>query len=575
MADLFDNRYRFVKDLGFGGFGRVFLAEEEKSKHLVAIKQLNNKDKKRQDSIVHEMQFLGKFNHSYIVGYRHYFIQDELLYIVMEYCSHGSLWIMMQKQKITSTFIWKWMDTLTQTMQFVHEKKIIHHDIKPANILFNEDRIIKISDFGVANTDGGTKAYLSPEALDWDLDTSKDERVDIYALGVTLLELLTGKNPFAKKSDDEILALHDKKDFGIDQLPNWQQEIILKAIAKLPEQRFQTMREFNEAVRAKYVPIVFEKEVIRAGDLAAKAGVFLKRKKWRKAYSLLDYAENQLKPNVNVLQLKGKYHLLQQQLERAQGYYEKALIWNPRLDVQKELGWINLAKSNYPTAISLLSDYLHRNPSDYEAYNLLLQCFYETDRYELATDLAKTLLNFDKGNVCFENNYYISAVMQEIGKKINPDELMKTCNLNNPFLLYNTDVVFEKELSHNFDKEPLLKSKLLFMDYRFRNFSPGKLFITNLDSSAPIVHETNESMIRIGRERFKCNELSVPGGTSISRRHCVIINCKDDIWLYDLNSTGSYLNDNLVNGKVPLVGRNVIRIGNTAYEITNDRSKLL
>jgi serine/threonine protein kinase len=105
MADLFDNRYRFVKDLGFGGFGRVFLAEEEKSKHLVAIKQLNNKDKKRQDSIVHEMQVLGKFNHPNIVGYKHYFIQEELLYIVMEYCALGSLSAMMQHQKTTSTFV--------------------------------------------------------------------------------------------------------------------------------------------------------------------------------------------------------------------------------------------------------------------------------------------------------------------------------------------------------------------------------------------------------------------------------------------------------------------------------------
>ena len=101
------------------------------------------------------------------------------------------------------------------------------------------------------------------------------------------------------------------------------------------------MKEFNEAIRAKYVPIVFDKEVLRAGTIAVKAGQLLKRKKWSKAINLLDYAEAQLKPNVNVLQLKGKYYLLQQKLELAKSYYEKALIWNPRLDVQKELGWIN------------------------------------------------------------------------------------------------------------------------------------------------------------------------------------------------------------------------------------------
>jgi serine/threonine protein kinase len=575
MPDLFDNRYRFINDLGIGGCGRVFLAKEEKSDHLVAIKQLNNQDKAKQESIIHEMQMIARFNHPNIVGYKHYFIQDELLYIVMEYCSLGSLSAMMRDKKTTSTFVWKWLDTLTQTLQFVHEKKIIHHDIKPGNILFTEERNIKIADFGVANTVGGTDGYRSPEAFNWNSDSIKDERVDIYALGVTLMEILTGKNPFSYKSNDEILALHDQKDFGITHLPNWQQEIILKAIAKLPEQRFQNMKEFNEAIQAKYVPMVFDKEVLRAGTIAAKAGQLLKRKKWSKAINLLDYAEKQLKPNVNVIQLKGKYYLLQQKLELAKTYYEKALMWNPRLDVQKELGWINLEKKNYPTAISLLSDHLHRNPSDYEAYNLLLQCFYETNRYELAMDLAKTLLEVDKGNICFENNYYISSVMQNIGKKIRPEGLMKSYNSNNPFINYNSDLVFEKDLSHGFEKKPTLKSKLLFMDYRFKSFHPGSLYLTALSSPTPIMQELNEPIIKIGREHFNGNDLFVPGGTSISRRHCLIINCKEDVWLYDLESTGTFLNDELVNGKNPLVGKNILRIGSAEYEITNDKTKLL
>jgi serine/threonine protein kinase len=575
MPDLFDNRYRFVNDLGVGGCGKVFLAKEEKSNHLVAIKQLNNQDRERQDSIIHEMQIIARFNHPNIVGYKHYFIQDELLFIVMEYCSLGSLYAMMRNQKATSTFVWKWLDTLTQTLQFVHEKKIIHHDIKPGNILFTEERNIKIADFGVANTGGGTNGYRSPEAFNWEIDCVKDERVDIYALGVTLIELLTGKNPFSFKSDDEILAMHDQKDFGITHLPNWQQEIILKAIAKLPEQRFQNMREFNEAIQSKYVPIVFDKEVLRAGTIAIKAGQLMKRKKWSKTINLLNYAEEQLKPNVNVLQLKGKYYLLQQKIDLAKSYYEKALIWNPMLDAQKELGWINLEKKNYPTAISLLSDHLHRNPSDYEAYNLLLQCFFETSRYELAMDLAKTLLTFDKGNVCFENNYYIGCAMQKIGKKIRPEDLMKSYNSNNPFINYNSDLVFEKDLSHGFEKKPTLKSKLLFMDYRFKNFHPGTLYITDFSSTAQNARELTNPIIKIGREHFRGNNISVPGGTSISRRHCLIINYKDDVWLYDLDSTGTYLNDERVKGKIPLVGKNILRIGDIDYEITNDITKLL
>lgn len=575
MPDLFDNRYRFIQDLGFGGFGKVILAKEEKSDHLVAIKHLHVQDKDEQDNLIREMRMISKFNHPHIVNYKHHFQQEGLLYIVMEYCAEGSLRSMMAKQKITTSFIWKWFDTLTETLQFVHEKNIVHHDIKPDNILFTEERVIKISDFGVSNTGGGTNGYMSPETSSWDTDTVKDERVDIYSLGVTLMELLTGKNPFSFKSEDEVLALHDKKDFGITHLPYWQQEIILKAIAKIPEQRFQNMKEFNEAIKAKSVPVIFDREVLKAGNLAEKANRFIKRKKWIKALSLLDYAETQLKTHVNVLRSKGKYYLLQHRLTEAQTYFEKALKWNPRLDIQKELGWINLEMKNYPTAISLLSDHLHRNPSDYEGYNLLLQCFYETNRYELAIDLAKTMLEFDKNNQCFENNHYISYVLQNIGKPISPTVLLKSFDADNPFLEYNHEVVLENDLSHNFDKHPTLKSKLLFMDFRFNNFKAGTIFITNSNVAKQKSGETTDPIFKIGRGSYSCNDLKVPGGTAISRRHCLVINCKDDVWLYDLESTGTFINGVRVYGKSPLVGKNIIRIGEAEFEMTNDKTKLL
>ncbi len=575
MQELFDNRYKFVQDLGNGGFGKVFLAKEEKSNHLVAIKQLHNKNKKQQDALIYEMQMIGRFNHPNIVSYKHHFVQDELLYIVMEYCSNGSLRGMMRKEKVSATFLWKWINTLTETLQYVHEKKIIHHDIKPDNILFTEDRVIKISDFGIANTGGGTRAYMSPEALSWETVAVQDERVDIYALGVTLLELLTGKNPFFGKSAEEILEMHDRKDFGITRLPHWQQEIILKAISKIPEQRFQSMKEFNEAVQAKYAPIVFDKEVIKAGDLAAKADHLLKLKKWSRAYSLLDYAEKELKPSVNVMQLKGKYFLLQNKIEAARLYFERALKWNPRLDVQKDLGWINLEMKNYPTAISLLSDHLHRNPSDYEAYNLLLQCFYETNRYELGMDLARTMLDVEEANKCFANNYYICCVMQNIGKTIFPDTVMKVDKSDNHFLNYNYSVILETESTHGFERKPTLKSKLLFMDYRFNRLARSKFYCTNSNLNNMKSGETEKPIIKFGRESYTDNDVTVPGGSAISRRHCLIVNSKDDIWLYDLGSTGTYVNKERVIGKTPLIGKNIIRIGNTEYEMTNDKSKLL
>ena len=574
MPELFDNKYRYVKLLGSGGFGKVFLAKEERSENLVAIKQLKNTDKTKQHAIIYEMQMVSRFNHPHIVLYKHHFVQQDLLYIVMEYCPLGSLRDLMSKEKITSTFVWKWMRELTETLQLVHEKEIIHHDIKPDNILFTENRTIKITDFGVANTGAGTRPYMSPEALKWDKGAVKDARVDIYALGVTLLELLTKQNPFIGKSAGEIIELHDLKEFGITGLPNWQQEIILKAIAKIPEQRFQSMKDFNEAIQAQAVPLLFDKEVIQAGDLAEKADALLQKKKWLSAYAILDYAEKTLKPNVNILLKKAKYHLLAQQIDVSKTYYEKALKWNPRLDVQKELGWINLELKNYPTALSLLSDHLHRNPSDYEAYNLLLQCYYETNRYEPAMDLARILLDVEPTNKCFANNYYVCSAMHHIGKTVFPNTVLKADKSENHFLNYNYGVILESKLSHNYKKDPTLKSKLLFMDYRFNKYSPSTLHCTAGNTEAFKEAETQKAIIKFGRASFDVNDVKIADGTAISRRHCVIINFKDDIWLYDLNSTGTYVNGTKVLNKVPLIGRNTIRLAKTEYEFTNDKGKL-
>lgn len=574
MSALFD-KYRFEKELGHGAFGKVFLAVDEIAKLKVAIKQLKSLAKDKQDDFIKETQVIANLNHANIVSYKHNFIKDDLLYLVMEYCSLGNLRSMFFKEKIKSSFSWKWISTLTETLQFIHEKGIVHHDIKPDNILFTEDRIIKISDFGIANTGGGTFSYMCPKSVMNEIDSDLDPRVDIYALGVTAIELLTGQNPFAGKSITEIIEIHEKKDFGIHFLPNWQQEILQKAIAIIPEQRFQSMREFNEAINAQNVPIIFDKEAIKAGDYAYRAKLLLDKKKWSTTHALLKYAEKQLKPNVNVLHLLGRYYLFQNNSTQAKIYFDKALKWNPRLDVQKELGWINLELKNYPTAISLLSDHIHRNPSDYEAYNLLLQCFYETERYEQGMSLAKLLLDIDKTNHCFQNNFYICAVMHKIGNKIYPDDILKAVKLSNVFLNYNFSVVVESVPSHSKLKEPTLKSKLIFMDYRFNNFKPNTLYCTNNLLSVEDKKKLSHAIISFGREGFNGNDIFVSGGTAISRRHCLIINCKDDIWLYDLESTGTYLNNELVKNKAPLIGKNLIRIGQSEYELTDDKGKLL
>ena len=575
METLFDKKYRYIKDLGNGGFGKVFLAKEELTGQFVAIKQLKAADKNGQDLLIHEMQMVSRFNHTHIINYRHYFFKEDILYFVMEYCSNGSLRKLMSDPKLVTTFVWKWMAILTETLSYVHSKGIVHHDIKPENILFTENRILKISDFGAANTHIGTFSYLSPESWLGFPANKPDPRNDIYSLGVTLLELLTSQNPFKGKMPDLILKAHQNKDYGIEQLSIWQQEIITKAISPVPESRFQTMSEFYEAVVSKTVPLFFDADSIKAGEIASRSQQLIMRKKWSQAISILDYAEQKYKPSVNIMLQKGRYFLRMGEIELAKKYFDKALIWNSRLNIQKELGWINLEIKNYSKAISYLSDHLHRNPEDYEAFNLLAECYYQTNRFELAIELLSILHNIDKKNKCFANNLYVCGIMYDSAKFSHPETMLKADQIDNYFFEYNYGLVNERKLSHNFDHPPFLKSKLLFMDYRFKDYSKSKLYISfdfGLGKQEKIFEK---ALIKIGRNGFSVNDVEVPGNGNISRRQCVLVNYRNDIWLYDLASTGTFLNGFHVIDKTPLLGRNIIKVGDFNLEITNEPDKLL
>jgi serine/threonine protein kinase len=491
----------------------------------------------------------------------------------MEYCSGGSLRDKIKNDEVTTSLALEWIQTLTASLRSIHKKGIIHHDIKPDNIVFTQNGTIKIADFGVANKNIGTRSYMSPEAFQWDNNYTDDPRIDIYALGVTLMELLTGNNPFSYLEREAIIERHQTADFSIESLPNWQQEIILKAINKVPELRFQFMVEFEEALKSKAVPIIFKKENLKAAELIALADKALKSNKWRNAFKFLELANKQYPNNVIVLQALGKYNLRIQKIDVAKKFYEKALNLNSRLDVQKDLGWINLENKKYPIAIGLLSDHLHRNPADYEAYNLLIRCYYETNRYETAMELSKMIMEANTSLPCFANNYFIAFVLNSNGKSIPPKS--KAEQKDNPFIEYNLSVITEKELTHNFKMTPSLKSKLLFMDFQFNTLKENTITILETNNKIDIPNSFNNAILKFGREEYNQNDIQVSGSNAISRRHCLIINTKDNVWLYDLESTGSKINDTIVTNKIPLIGHNKLKIKDVYFNLTTDKTKLL
>lgn len=109
MPAVFNNIYRFERELGKGGFGSVFLAREDVSRRLVAIKQLNSQNADQQKYIIHEMQIVARFNHPNIVTYHHHFSENGLLFLVMEYCSGGSVREATRSKKADASEVFSWI----------------------------------------------------------------------------------------------------------------------------------------------------------------------------------------------------------------------------------------------------------------------------------------------------------------------------------------------------------------------------------------------------------------------------------------------------------------------------------
>ena len=261
--------YTLIRRIGQGGFGEVILAKEDLSNREVAIKCLKKKDIHKPEEIIHEINVISKFYHPGIVIYHHAGIVGDSIFLVMEYCPKGSLREKLYRNRIPFEESLQLMLEIASTLRFIHEKGIIHHDIKPANLLISDTGKIKIADFGVANSRGGTQAYMPPIYSD-NRDFRTNMSLDIYALGITFIEMVNGKHPLADLPIDEIITNLQKKNLGIDHLPLWIQEIIYKCVSLDQNIRFQSANELIHAIETKNIPVTIDSNSIKAGIIAKK-----------------------------------------------------------------------------------------------------------------------------------------------------------------------------------------------------------------------------------------------------------------------------------------------------------------
>jgi serine/threonine-protein kinase len=257
---LFDGRYRIVRKLGSGGMANVYLAEDEDLGRRVAIKILNERyanDDLFIERFRREAKSAAALSHPNIVSVYDRGEAEGTYYIAMEVIEGRSLKeLIMTRGPLPIAQALAYTHEILEALRFAHRHGIIHRDIKPHNILIGER--LKVTDFGIARAGAsqmteagsimGTAQYLSPEQARGAPVTASS---DLYSAAIVLYEMLTGKVPFTGDSAIEIAMKHlndpPKPPSKIrPEIPEELDAVVLRALAKNPEDRYQTAEEFSE-----------------------------------------------------------------------------------------------------------------------------------------------------------------------------------------------------------------------------------------------------------------------------------------------------------------------------------------
>jgi serine/threonine protein kinase len=258
-------KYQIVEPLGEGGMATVYKAYDPSLERYVAVKvirAISQIDPNFLARFQREARALAKLDHPYILKVLDYGEENGIPYLVMPYVAQGTL-RQHTRNRLPYTRAIKLIIPIAEALGYAHQRKIIHRDIKPANILFGESGEPILSDFGIAKIIDageqtqltgtgigiGTPDYMAPEQ--W--NGIADERTDVYALGIVLYELITGRPPFHAETPAAILLKQVQEPLprprnSVPDLPECVENLLFKALAKDPNHRFQSMAAFVTAM---------------------------------------------------------------------------------------------------------------------------------------------------------------------------------------------------------------------------------------------------------------------------------------------------------------------------------------
>ncbi|HUA63687.1 MAG TPA: serine/threonine-protein kinase [Verrucomicrobiae bacterium] len=267
--------YQVIGELGKGGMGRVLKVRNLISGRIEAMKVLLPDlahDPQLADRFLREIRVQASLVHPNIAQMYAALRAENRLLMLMEFIEGESVEQLLRRARLPVPVAIDHFSQVLAALDYAHEKGVIHRDIKPANMMVAHDGTVKLMDFGIARAAAdlkltqtgmtvGSMYYMSPEQIQ--ATGEIDRRADLYSAGITLYEMVTGKRPFDGDSAYAIMAAHLRQlpqpPVAIDpQLPEALNRAILKAIAKSPNDRFQTAAEFRgvlqQMVLARDVP---------------------------------------------------------------------------------------------------------------------------------------------------------------------------------------------------------------------------------------------------------------------------------------------------------------------------------
>jgi serine/threonine protein kinase len=272
-------RYEVLEPLGRGGMARVYRAYHPQLDRYVAIKVLHS-------DLVEDAGFLARFRreaqaiaalrHPHIVQVYDFDVQDGIYYMVMELLEGDTLKMRLHDYRSSGVKmplgeVARIMLDILDSLAYAHNAGVVHRDIKPANILLTREGEAVLADFGIAHILGstrhtasgalmGTLSYIAPEQ---GLEGRSDERSDLYSLGIVFYEMLTEHTPFDADTPLAILMKHLNDPLPAPRdldptVPKPFEEIVLRALGKCPEDRYQSASEMADALRGAIEEIGLE-----------------------------------------------------------------------------------------------------------------------------------------------------------------------------------------------------------------------------------------------------------------------------------------------------------------------------